>query len=231
MDFITGEITTSGKLDFETNPNYYIHLKVWNSAKDPGNFDLSTLIVNVTDVNEPPYFTEPACLSTTLSCQYTMEENKFGEIAQVKASDDDSGECSLTYKIVSSNKQYFDIDAKSGNITTKRNGLDRELNSSYQIDVAVFDCGEPRLYQERQILLTITDKNDNFPIFAQSFTKNITEDTKINSSVLKVTATGKEEYIKCYSAVLCSELVQSISTSEARPYIVLYTSAKRLVYV
>ena len=179
-------------MDFETKPNYNIQLKVWDSGTDPRNFGLSTLIVNVVDVNEHPYFTEPNCLRTIVPCQYTMEENKFDEIVQVKASDPDSAKCSLTYEIVSLDKQYFDIDPKLGNIVTKRNGLDRELKSSYQIDVAVFDCGKPRLYEVKQIRLMVTDKNDNFPIFAQSYTKDVREDTKINSLVLKVTATGEE---------------------------------------
>lgn len=188
----TGVITTSEKLDFETKPKYNIQLKVWDSLTDPRNFDLSMLIVNVIDVNEPPFFTEPNCLRTMLPCQYTMEENKFAQIVEVKASDPDSATCSLTYEIVSLDKEYFDIDPKLGNIVTKRNGLDRELKSSYQIDVAVFDCGKPRLYEVKQIRLTVTDKNDNFPIFAQSYTKNVREDTQINSSILKVTATGKK---------------------------------------
>lgn len=165
---------------------------MWDSVKDPKNFGLSTLTVNVTDVNEAPFFTEPTCLRAALSCHYTMEENKLAEIVQVKASDPDSTNCSLTYEIVSSDKQYFDIDAKSGNIVTKRNGLDRELKSTYQIDVVAFDCGEPRLYEEKQIILTVIDKNDNFPIFAQSYTKDVREDTELGSTLLKVTATGKK---------------------------------------
>ena len=165
---------------------------MWDSVTDPRNVGLSTLIVNVTDVNEPPYFTEPKCLRTTLPCHYTMEENEFNQIVQVKASDPDNAKCSLTYEIVSLDKQYFQINSKAGNIATKRNGLDRELKSSYQIDVAVFDCGKPRLYEVKQIRLTVTDKNDNSPVFAQSYTKDVREDTKINSSVLKVAATGEK---------------------------------------
>ena len=194
MNSRTGIIKTREKLDFETTPNYSIGLKAWNSVKcsSGSNFGLSMLIVNVTDVNEPPYFTEPPCLQTTSPCECEIEENKFGKVIQVKASDPDSEECSLTYKIVSLDNQYFEIGTKSGNITTKENGLDRELNSHYQIDVAVFDCGEPMLNETKQIILTVKDENDNFPIFAQSYTKNVTEDTKINSSILKVTATGEE---------------------------------------
>ena len=165
---------------------------MWNSAKDSGKFGLSTLIVNVTDVNEPPYFTEPTCLNATSSCQYTIEENKFVEVVQVKALDPDIPQCLLTYKIGSLDKQYFDIDAKSGNITTKKAGLDREIKPHYQIDVEVLDCEEPTLYEKKKILFTITDENDNFPIFSQNYTKYIREDRKINSSLLKVTATGKK---------------------------------------
>ena len=192
MNAGTGVIKTHKKLDFEKKPNYIIHLKVWNSVNFPGNFSLSTLIVNVTDVNEPPYFTEPTCLRTRMSCQYTMEENKIGEVVQVNASDPDNAKCSLTYEIVSSDKQYFKIDSRSGSIVTKENGLDRELNLHYQIVIAVFDCGKPRLHEEKKIILTVTDENDNFPIFAENHNKDIEEDTKISSSVLKVTATGEK---------------------------------------
>lgn len=187
----TGLIKTRKRLDFETNPRYSIQLKVWNSVNDPSSFSFSnsTLMVNVTDVNEPPRFTEPTCLKT---CQYTIEENKIDGIVQVNASDPDSTECLLTYEIVSSNKQHFHIDAESGNITTKGNGLDREHKSHYQIDVQVYDCGEPKLYDKLQINLTVTDKNDNFPIFNKNYTKDVKEDKNINLSILKVTATGEE---------------------------------------
>ena len=190
----TGIIRTRKRLDFETNPRYSIQLKVWNSVNDPSSFSLSnsTLMVNVTDVNEPPRFTEPTCLKTILPCQYTIEENKIDGIVQVTASDPDITECLLTYEIASSNKQYFYIDAESRNIMTKRNGLDREHKSNYQIDVQVYDCGEPALYDKLQIHLTVTDKNDNFPIFNKNYTKDVKEDKKINSPVLKVTATGEE---------------------------------------
>ena len=206
MNFYTGLIKTSEKLDFETNPNYSIQLKVWNKVKDPNatNFGLSTLIVNVTDVNEPPYFIEPSCLTETSPCQYEMEENKIDKIVQVKASDPDRVECSLTYEIVSSGDRYFEIHSDSGEIMTKENGVDREFKSCYHIDVAVFDCGEPRLYEKKKIILMVTDKNDNFPVFAQNYTKNIREDTKINSSVLEVVATGEERTQRISCATLWS---------------------------
>ena len=192
MNSYTGLIKTSEKIDFETSPNYSIQLKVWNKVKDPSrtNIGLSTLIVNVIDVNEPPYFIEPNCLKETSTCQFEREENKPDKIVQVKASDPDSAKCSLTYEIETLDKQYFEINETSGVIMTK--GLDREFKPRYQIDVKVFDCGEPRLYEKKKIILTVTDKNDNFPIFVQNYTKNITEDTKINSSVLEVSATGEE---------------------------------------
>ena len=50
----------------------------------------------------------------------------------------------------------------------------------------------------------VTDKNDNFPVFAQNYTKNIREDTKINSSVLEVVATGEERTQRISCATLWS---------------------------
>ena len=58
----------------------------------------------------------------------------------------------------------FSINATDGLITVSAK-IDREEQDSYKLKVRVSDKGIPKLSSEKEFLVTVTDLNDNRPLF------------------------------------------------------------------
>lgn len=84
---------------------------------------------------------------------------------QVIARDADSGEFGrLSYKLTSPGEE-FAID-NDGWITVK-SSIDRETTSAHRLTVEVSDGGRPALSDSAAVVVTVVDKNDNPPVFAE----------------------------------------------------------------
>lgn len=191
IDPNTGVVRTRATLDYETRTNYELKLRV----SDGGNtkdYGYATLKIQVQDVNEPPYFTQPPCILNQ-NCLFTIKENKPAKsnVGQViKANDPDTrANCRLEYHLVSLDNKYFTIGKTTGVITTKQQ-LDRETKETYSLDVRVSDCGTPRLSAQKTVIVKALDENDNHPVFPYpSYTQRVPEDKLVNSRIVKLTAT------------------------------------------
>ena len=79
----------------------------------------------------------------------------------------------------------FRIDANSGQIRTN-NIPDRESMDTYRLRIRARDLGTPSKSVSKEFVITITDKNDNNPIFNDNYNRNVPENTKVNTEVVKV---------------------------------------------
>lgn len=78
-------------------------------------------------------------------------------------------------------------------IVVKKN-LDREKQDFYQLRVTAIDGGSPKLNGSVLINITITDVNDNYPLFSEeTYTHNVKEDIKFGEVILTVTASDLDE--------------------------------------
>ncbi|OCT87878.1 hypothetical protein XELAEV_18021581mg [Xenopus laevis] len=117
------------------------------------------------------------------------------------AEDLDLGKNSLlTYRISANN--YFILGEKSSSDGRKfpelilETSLDRETQSYHELILTASDGGNPVQTGTTLIKITVTDFNDNFPVFTQEVYKvNIHENIPINSTVLHVKASDKDEGI------------------------------------
>ena len=171
---------------------YNLKLRV-SDAGAVKDYGYATLQVKITDVNEPPRFTGPSCILNN-KCLFKINENKAAGTVigdKVTASDPDTkAGCTLSFHIISLDKNYFTIGKNTGIITTK-NPLDREVKEDYSLEIEVSDCGSPKLTERRIVNVKALDENDNSPVFPySSYRKNVREDLKTGSSVLTVSATG-----------------------------------------
>lgn len=67
--------------------------------------------------------------------------------------------------------------------------LDRETNDHYQIKVIAIDGGMPPKQGILQVNISITDVNDNLPVFSHTiYNSSVEEDISINSTILHVSA-------------------------------------------
>ncbi|XP_041444721.1 protocadherin gamma-B5 isoform X11 [Xenopus laevis] len=104
----------------------------------------------------------------------------------------------LTYRLSTNN--YFTLGEKSSSDGRKfpelilETSLDRETQSNHELILTASDGGNPVQTGTTLIKISVTDFNDNFPVFTQEIYKvNIYENIPINSTVLHVNASDKDD--------------------------------------
>uniref|UniRef100_A0A8C1M950 FAT atypical cadherin 2 n=1 Tax=Cyprinus carpio TaxID=7962 RepID=A0A8C1M950_CYPCA len=155
----TGLLSLNSALDFELCREYY--LSVEGARGKPLLSDIATVIINITDVNDnPPVFNRSSYSSVI------AEDISPGDM--VLAIDLDGPPNNfIIYSIVSGDpKQQFSIDPHTGHITV-RSMLDREVITHYSLTVQAADEGDPPLSSAVQVTVTVSDVNDNPPMFSQ----------------------------------------------------------------
>lgn len=156
----TGQVQLKKVLDRETKSEYVLTI----TASDHGVPTLSSstkLTVNVLDKNDnSPKFTSQI-YKRTLS-----EGIAIGTVIMtVEATDADIGVNSqILYQIISGNDVgLFTLDNDKGVLRLAK-PLNREANATIKLTVTAKDNGKPQLSDQAEIVLVLTDVNDNVPI-------------------------------------------------------------------
>lgn len=179
----SGIVTLAKPLDREIRAMYNLTVQ----AVDQGTPILSsvaTLIVNVQDINDnPPEFTSKYYFAVV------PEIDAVGtEVVRVLATSKDTGvNADIYYSIIGGNEhKKFKIDNKSGVIAIA-DMLDYERAKDYFLTIQAVDGGVPPLSNIATVNITVTDCNDNAPVFAQvSYTARIREDAQVGDKILQV---------------------------------------------
>lgn len=181
----SGIITLAKPLDREVKALYNLTAQ----ASDQGTPQLSsivTLIVNVQDINDnPPEFTSKQYFASVPE-MYSVGS----EVIKILATSKDSGiNAEIFYTILGGNEQKkFGIDIKTG-IVTISDMLDYERSKDYFLTIQAIDGGTPPLSNLATLNISVTDSNDNTPLFHQnSYTARIREDAQIHDRILQVAA-------------------------------------------
>ncbi|XP_065146675.1 protocadherin gamma-A12-like isoform X41 [Paramisgurnus dabryanus] len=183
IDRTTGKMLVIGKIDYEKDKKYEMGIQGKDAS---GLSSTAKLIIDVSDVNDNP----PIIILKSLNNPIPENSVPGTEVGIINVQDKDSGEnrqirCSVQqnvpFKLNPSVKNYFSL------VTT--NTLDREKQSDYNITVTATDGGSPPLSTSMTIHLSISDVNDNPPIFQQqSYSTYVTENNKPGTSVCLVSA-------------------------------------------
>ncbi|XP_029439295.1 protocadherin gamma-A4-like [Rhinatrema bivittatum] len=190
----TGAISVVGNLDFEESEVYEIEVQ----ANDGGGLSARCkVLIKVINLND----NIPELTFTSLLSPISEDSPPGTTVALLNVHDRDSGENGRVTCSISGNLP-FQLKKSSGNfysLVTNRN-LDREQVTEYSIRVTATDKGTPPLSTTKNILLLISDKNDNPPIFDQSFytvyvTENIPVGTSIYSTMAKDLDQGQNSRI------------------------------------
>ncbi|KAM7042521.1 LOW QUALITY PROTEIN: uncharacterized protein M8220_007690 [Acridotheres tristis] len=134
--------------------------------------------------------------------KFQLEINEFtapgARFAVGMADDADVGSNSLQTYELEANK-YFAVDVKDSQDGSKfaelvlRHSLDRETEQSLQLVLTARDGGDPPRSGTAQLLINVTDANDNPPVFAQDrYRVSLREDTAPGSTVLNVSASDAD---------------------------------------
>ncbi|KAG8191614.1 hypothetical protein JTE90_018546 [Oedothorax gibbosus] len=181
----TGIVRLKRPLDRETESDYNLTVQ----ATDHGIPPLSSnvlLSIRVLDVNDnPPEFTNKMMYATI------SESAPIGsEITSVHATSEDIGvNAEISYSIIGGDELgIFEISPTTGQIKLVK-PLDYEAVRDYFLTVQAIDGGTPPLSNQAVVNITVTDSNDNAPIFSQdSYRAIIREDATVGSQVIQILA-------------------------------------------
>lgn len=146
-----------------------------------GRTDTATVYVNISDANNFAPVFENAPYSASV-----FEDAPVGTtVLVVSATDNDVGlNAQITYSLGeevgdSNHISDFAINPQTGAIVTTK-ALDRETTSGYLLTVTAKDGGNPPLSDTTDVEISVTDVNDNFPVFKQPmYSGSILEDALV----------------------------------------------------
>ncbi|KAJ8914679.1 hypothetical protein NQ315_017377 [Exocentrus adspersus] len=186
-----GLITIAQQLDYKQEKRYILTITATDSG---GRTDTATVYVNVTDANNfaPVFENAPYTASV-------FEDAVIGTtVLVVSATDNDVGlNAQITYFLGEDfgemgKHPVFSINSQTGAIVTTK-PLDRETVSGYLLTVTARDGGSPPLSDTTDVEITVSDVNDNYPIFKQAaYSGSVPEDALVGTSVVQVSATDAD---------------------------------------
>lgn len=166
IDPLTGEISVAVPLDYEQQSEFTLFVLANDTGEEPRTSpDPLMVTISLTNENdELPVFSKQ---------EYTFEIPENGEpemfVGQVQADDNDEGVFgNVRYSLSGSFREYFTINAETGEIVTQST-IDRDTLDSptMLITVTASDMGQPAKTASVSVTVIITDLNDNPPQFSQ----------------------------------------------------------------
>lgn len=183
----TGVIRVARYLDRETQNRVVLTVLAKNYGGIHGNdTDEAQVIISIQDGNDPPEF-----LRNFYEATISEAANISQKVVQVKAVDKDvrPQNNQFSYSLIGGNiDQDFRIDPQSGEIEVSRQ-LDRETMPTYSLIVGAIDTGVPPQTGTTTVKVTLTDINDNGPLFdVANFNGAIYENEPPNTSITTLSA-------------------------------------------
>ncbi|PKK19743.1 protocadherin gamma-C3-like [Columba livia] len=189
LDSATGELRVKGQLDYEETKLYEIYLQAKDKGAVPGVAHCKVL-VEVVDVND----NSPEVTVTSVYSPVPEDAAPGTVVALLSVTDLDSHDngvvnCFISpgipFMLSSSLKNYYTLKTKAA--------LDREKASEYNITITARDSGSPPLSAVKQILVQVSDVNDNAPKTSQdSYDVYVLENNVPGIPILNISATDPD---------------------------------------
>ncbi|KAM8798895.1 uncharacterized protein ACNFOS_007602 [Eudromia elegans] len=189
LDSATGELKVKGQLDYEEMKLYEIYLQAKDKGVVPGVAHCKVL-VEVVDVND----NTPEVTVTSVYSPVPEDAAPGTVVALLSVTDLDSGDNGLVncfispgipFTLSSSLKNYYTLKTKEA--------LDREEASRYNITITARDLGSPPLSAVKQLLVQVSDVNDNAPKSLQDhYDVYVPENNVAGIPILNISATDPD---------------------------------------
>ncbi|XP_058671536.1 protocadherin gamma-B5-like [Ammospiza caudacuta] len=183
VDSDSGEIRTVAPLDFEEEKKYVFGLE----ATDGGGLtDHCEVHIDITDEND----NTPEITILSLSSP-VLEDAPVGTVVAVlNVNDPDSGENGQVSCELSGEAPLSIVASSGGSYKLVTSGaLDREQASEHRVSVVARDRGRPALRSSRELVLEVSDVNDNAPVFEEAaYSAYVAENNAAGALVLRVQA-------------------------------------------
>ncbi|XP_040904775.1 protocadherin gamma-C5-like [Toxotes jaculatrix] len=211
LDSDTGEISIIGPLDYESKAIHEIDI----TAKDKGVPEMEghcRVQVVVIDIND----NAPEIVLTSKPNPVPEDSPRGTVVALLRARDLDSGDnAKVTVKLPKGSPFSLKPSFSNNYALVTSGPLDRESCSHYNIEITATDSGSPPLSSKKTIPVSITDVNDNPPLFTQpSYNVYLKENGVPGSILYSVSASDLDfaENAKISYSILDSK-VQDVSVS------------------
>nr|XP_054499142.1 uncharacterized protein LOC129126923 [Agelaius phoeniceus] len=183
VDRETGEVKTAGALDFEEKSKYIFSVE----ARDGGGL-VSHCKVQIDVIDENDNAPEITILS--LSSPVPEDAAVGTVVALLNVNDPDSGENGQVSCSLSGEAPLSIVASSGGSYKVVTSGaLDREQASEQRVTVVARDRGRPALWSSRELVLEVSDVNDNAPVFEEAaYSAYVAENNAAGALVLRVQA-------------------------------------------
>ncbi|XP_051506018.1 protocadherin Fat 1-like [Myxocyprinus asiaticus] len=186
IGFNSGLIKVIQPLDYEAHPAYRLSIQATDSLTG-ANSDIFVDII-LEDVNDNAPKFEARSYNISISESVVIGTS----VLQVVAMDSDTGSNAIVfyqlYEKGGTVSDHFRIDGESGVIRTE-GLLDHESQSRHELIVKAVDGGPFQMSAEAQVIIYVTDLNDNPPVFTQQL---------YNATIHKISLQG--QFVTCVKA-------------------------------
>ncbi|XP_073338372.1 B-cadherin-like [Pagrus major] len=187
MDKDNGNLYLTEPLDREETSKYVFQAHA--VADGSGNAETPMeVIVHVIDQNDnSPIFSKSTYLGEV--AEASPEGFEVIKVVATDADEPNNDNSELRYRITSQDPKFpsdnlFDINPHTGAIRVNRGGLDREKYPKYTLEVEAADMVGRGLTGKAQVILTVTDSNDNAPSFTQRSYEATVAENKVDAQVV-----------------------------------------------
>uniref|UniRef100_U3K1C9 Cadherin domain-containing protein n=1 Tax=Ficedula albicollis TaxID=59894 RepID=U3K1C9_FICAL len=178
-----GEIRTVGPLDFEMKSKYIFDLE----ATDGGGLTSHCEVqIDITDEND----NAPEITVLSLSSPVPEDAPVGTVVALLNVNDPDSGENGQVSCELSGEAPLSIVASPGGSYKVVTAGaLDREQASEHRVSVVARDRGRPALWSSTELVLEVSDVNDNAPVFEEAaYSAYVAENNAAGALVVRVQA-------------------------------------------
>lgn len=188
IDPETGVIKASSNLDRQS---YNLEIHATDGGSPPRSAS-SALQIHLKPSHLFPTFASPTRTRFTLS--EDVEEGKM--IARFSAKSPKKGPAGAVYFAIAGGNvgEALKIDRQTGQVFVARKGLDYETSPQYEVWVEARDSDEPSLRSVLQLIVNVTDANDNPPITSNAlYNASVMEEETPPQLVVKIGATDADD--------------------------------------
>jgi len=178
-----GTVTLREALDFEDTRGYTVLVE----ARDGGGLVAHCKVeLEVLDVND----NAPEVTLTSMSSPVSEDAPPGTVVALLKVRDRDSGENGRVRCELSGDTPLQIVASSGGSYKVVTAGaLDRERASEHRVTVIATDRGSPALSSRADLVLEVSDVNDNAPVFEEAaYSAYVPENNAAGEPVLRVSA-------------------------------------------
>uniref|UniRef100_A0A8V0Y969 Cadherin domain-containing protein n=1 Tax=Gallus gallus TaxID=9031 RepID=A0A8V0Y969_CHICK len=183
IDAESGEVRTAGPLDFEERSKYSFSLEGRDGGGLTGHCEVQ---IDIIDEND----NAPEITMLSLSSRVPEDAPPGTVVALLKVRDRDSGENGRVRCELSGDTPLQIVASSGGSYKVVTAGaLDRERASEHRVTVIATDRGSPALSSRADLVLEVSDVNDNAPVFEEAaYSAYVPENNEAGEPVLRVSA-------------------------------------------